>query len=313
MSCPHHTPNIAAEPPWFWRHVHFRLPHRLLLGCVLLLVLNTACVLDRTGQSRSMGLQDDLAGTKVQVDAIQRQVDDQLTSTSAKLVEVQENAQLSRRNLADSEALLDMLMSELQALRGLVEALGYRMARDEERSTRLQDDSNFRLKELEKRLAVIEGVASALTEASSEANADREGAVQSDEPLETGETLSAEDTLAKAQSYVDAGRHSVAQAFLRGFPRKYPDSPLREQAQFLLGESLRMDQQYTEAIQAYQLMIEGFSQSSMVPMAMLRQGEAFLGLGAEEDAKVFFEELVRAYPKSDAATLARSHLQKSRE
>ncbi len=46
------------------------------------------------------------------------------------------------------------------------------------------------------------------------------------------------------------------------------------------------------------------------PPALLRQGDCFDGMGRKEDATIFYEDVIRRYPKSKAAKTAKSRLGK---
>ena len=43
---------------------------------------------------------------------------------------------------------------------------------------------------------------------------------------------------------------------------------------------------------------------------MLRQGECFAAMGQNDNAKLFYEEVIRQHPKSDATKQARALLKK---
>lgn len=281
------------------------LPSTGLLGLWLVLsgLLLPACVVDRTGQSRSLSLQQDLAQTHSQVQGLQRQVDDRLSSTSARLVEMEESAELSRRNLADSGALLDTLVSEMQGLRGTFEEVNHRMVESEQRNARLQEDLEFRLQEIEKRLVSLEKAQAAMMLATPQS-----GGAELIDASESGEKLTAEETLKKARGYFEAGSYKISLAFLRPYKKRFPTDPNLEEVQFLLAESLRQDGDPRTALQEYQVLVDQYPKSARIPGVMLRQGECFIALGEVDSAKLFFNELVRAYPKAPEAEAARQKL-----
>ena len=167
---------------------------------------------------------------------------------------------------------------------------------------------DFRLQELEKRLTALEKAVDALPSALAKAQASS-GEV-APEALEAGEKLSAEDTLNRARTYFESGNYKTSLAFLKGFKKRFSNAPApqREEAQFLLAESLFRDGEAKSAIQEYQVLLDEFPRSSRIPTVMLRQGDAFLALKAKEDAEIFFSELIRAYPKSPEAETARARL-----
>ncbi len=286
------------------------LPARL---AVLLLGISpvTGCVVDRTGQSASGTLQQDLALTHTQVQALQRRMDDELSRTSARLVEAEETAQLSRRNLADSGALLTTMVAELQSLRGTFEEFSHQVQAGDERLERFQADIDFRLGEFDKRLAAVESAVAYLDLPlpSPESERAEETGVKDTSKRGTSDAIGAGETLERARKYFDAGDYRVTLAFLKEFKHRFPEDPHLEEALFLLGESYFRDGQPVEAIQAFQALIENFPTSDRIPNVMLRQGEALQAMGQKEDARLFFSELIRAYPDSEAANAAKAHLE----
>lgn len=278
---------------------------RRLLLSALCLLSTTGCIVDRTGQSRTLSLQQDLAQTHSQVQGLQRQVDDQLNRTSARLVEMEENAALNRRNLADSGALLDTMVSEMQSLRGTFEQVSNKLSQSDQRSERLQEDLEFRLQEIEKRLVALEKAQAAMLLAAAQGEATSAELVDASE---SGEKLTGDETLKKARSYFEAGNYKIALAFLRSFKKRFPNDPGAEEAQMLLADSLRLDGDLRGALQEYQVLVDTYPKSSRLSTVMLRQGEAFIALNDQESAKLFLNELIKAWPKSADAEAARTLL-----
>ena len=306
--------NLAANPRRCGlgaRSAHLLLARYLPLFAALVSPLLFGCVIDRTGQSASTTLQEDLALTHTQVQALQRRMDDELSRTSARLVEAEETAQLSRRNLADSGALLTAMVTELQSLRGTFEEFSHQVQAGDERLERFQSDVDFRLEEFDKRLSAVEAAVAYLdlpAPPQQETTGESPDAEATPSPG-AGDAISASETLARARKYFDAGDYRVTQAFLKEFQKRYPDDPNLEEALYLLGESYFRDGRLIDAIQAFQALIEHFPASDRIPGVMLRQGEALKSMGQLEDAKLFFSELIRAYPDSKAAATAKSHLE----
>lgn len=280
------------------------LGRTLLIG-VLIAVSFTGCIVDRTGQSRTLSLQQDLAQTHSQVQGLQRQVDDQLNRTSARLVEMEENAALNRRNLADSGALLDTMVSEMQSLRGTFEQVSNKLSQSDQRSERLQEDTEFRLQEIEKRLVALEKAQAAMLLAAAQGEATSAELVDASE---SGEKLTGEETLKKARSYYEAGNYKIALAFIRSFKKRFPTDPGAEEAQMLLADSLRLDGDLQGALQEYQVLADTYPKSTRLSTVMLRQGEGFIALGDQESARLFLNELIKAWPKSADAEAARTLL-----
>jgi TolA-binding protein len=54
--------------------------------------------------------------------------------------------------------------------------------------------------------------------------------------------------------------------------------------------------------------IEKYPKGNKVPASLLKQGFAFLNLGDKSNSRLILEELIRKYPKSNEAKIARDKL-----
>ncbi len=107
-----------------------------------------------------------------------------------------------------------------------------------------------------------------------------------------------------AAQWVDARR--LYDAFIN----RYAQDPRASKAQFNIGESYMAEKRYSNAIGAYTKVVDNFPKSEIVPDAMYKNGLAFYALKYCGDAKVYFQELLKRYPKTnwkkDAAEQLRS-------
>jgi len=95
-----------------------------------------------------------------------------------------------------------------------------------------------------------------------------------------------------AQQWVDARR------LLEAFVNRYPQDPRAAKAQFNIGEAYGGEKRYANAIGAYTKVVDNFPKSEIVPDAMYKNGVAFYQLKYCSDAKVYFQELLKRYPKT---------------
>jgi tol-pal system protein YbgF len=117
---------------------------------------------------------------------------------------------------------------------------------------------------------------------------------------ETPDALYAEaDKRLAAQQWTDARR------LYEGFVNRYPNDPRAARAQFDIGEAYAGEKRFANAIGAYTKVVDNFPKSEVVPDAMYKNGLAFYALKYCGDAKVYFQELLKRYPrtswKKDAA------------
>jgi tol-pal system protein YbgF len=79
-------------------------------------------------------------------------------------------------------------------------------------------------------------------------------------------------------------------------------------AQFWLGEIYYHEKWYEKAILEYQKVIEGYPKGKKTPSALLKQGLAFLNLGDNANAGLILKELIRKFPDSNEANVAKNKL-----
>jgi tol-pal system protein YbgF len=79
-------------------------------------------------------------------------------------------------------------------------------------------------------------------------------------------------------------------------------------AQFYIGESNYFQNKFEEAILEYQTLVSGYPKNPLVSTALLKQGLSFQALGDKASAKLIYQKVVREYPKSYSAGIARERL-----
>lgn len=79
-------------------------------------------------------------------------------------------------------------------------------------------------------------------------------------------------------------------------------------AQYYIGECLYFQNQFEDAILEYQVLVTGYPKNSLVSAALLKQGLSFQATGDVASAKLLYQKVVREYPKSYSAGVARERL-----
>jgi tol-pal system protein YbgF len=110
---------------------------------------------------------------------------------------------------------------------------------------------------------------------------------------ETPDALFAEaDKRLAAQQWADARR------LYEAFVNRYPQDSRAAKAQYNIGEAYLGEKRFANAIRAYTTVVDNFSKSEIVPDAMYKNGVAFYALKYCSDAKVYFQELLKRYPRT---------------
>jgi tol-pal system protein YbgF len=106
----------------------------------------------------------------------------------------------------------------------------------------------------------------------------------------------------------NAARYEVAAGEFQSVLQFYPTDDLAGSAEFYLGEIAYRQQNYAEAVKAYNAVLEGFSGSPKAPAAQLRKGLALIQLGKKDSGIHELRSLIQRHPQTPEAAQARSKL-----
>ncbi|MEI7694308.1 MAG: tol-pal system protein YbgF [Chlorobium sp.] len=87
--------------------------------------------------------------------------------------------------------------------------------------------------------------------------------------------------------------------------KSYPKSELADKAQFQLAESFFAEKKYENAILEYQVVIAKYLKSGKRPSALYKQALSFEKIGDPVNAKARYKDLLKVYPNSPEAGLAK--------
>jgi tol-pal system protein YbgF len=105
-----------------------------------------------------------------------------------------------------------------------------------------------------------------------------------------------------------AGRHVEAAAGFRDFLKQHANHDFADNAQYWLGECYYDQKDYPMALREFRRVVEKYPQGNKVPDALLKVGFAHLALGSTEVGRQTLEQVVRSYPRHEAAGLANAKL-----
>ena len=115
-----------------------------------------------------------------------------------------------------------------------------------------------------------------------------------------------EDNLYRtAKLAFDQGDSGAARKKFEELIQRFPNSEHADNAQFWIGEIYYREKWYEKAILEYQKVIEKYPKGNKVPASLLKQGLAFSNLGDKSNSRLILEELIKKYPKSNEAKIAK--------
>jgi tol-pal system protein YbgF len=106
-----------------------------------------------------------------------------------------------------------------------------------------------------------------------------------------------------------AGNYSLAVQGFESYLRAFPRSPRAHEAQLYIGESLAWEKKDMDAVTAYDRVIANYPGSASVPTAYYKRGLAFERLGEPARARESYEAVIKQFPESQQATLAKNRLE----
>jgi len=242
--------------------------------------------------------------------ALNNQLEQLNKEAEADMARYQENDQASRARYAELHAFLNDLREEMRQFRGEME----RGTHDAQKRLADQVGQEARLTSVEKslqgfldRIVRIEqylGMEPSEKITSSDTDTDQDE-TKKDE-LKVHET--SEGLYARAKQLFDKGEYENARELFRSLLKEYPKSQKAGNAQFWLGELYYREKWYEKAILEYQKVIESYPKGNKTPGALLKQGFAFLNLDDKANARLILKELIRKFPDSNEANVAKNKL-----
>jgi tol-pal system protein YbgF len=113
-----------------------------------------------------------------------------------------------------------------------------------------------------------------------------------------------------SQAYADYARGNYDLA-IQGFSeyiRNYPATDFTDNAQYWIGECLYGKKLYNEAVEAWNVLFRDYPSSDKLPDGRVKKGMALERLGRRSQALVEYRYVVDRFPNSQAARIAREHL-----
>jgi tol-pal system protein YbgF len=205
-----------------------------------------------------------------------------------------------RRVLADTRSDLQAQQRELQAMRGELESAQGR------RSLRRTDVAPGPLGE--DPVAMVPGADVAPSPPAPPQPPGGPGGEVGREIARLGGDQPGEDEYRTALALVEQQNCAEAVPRLRSYLRKYPDTPLSDNAQYWIGECYYAQRDFNNAILAFYDVTRRYPKGDRVCAAMLKQGLAFAELGDAADARIVLERLIHSHPECEEVNQARATL-----
>ena len=190
-----------------------------------------------------------------------------------------------QRSLLDQQEQFESLRKEAAQLRGEKEELTQELRKQQNLAKDLAQGVDERLRKFEPVKVKVDGV---------------------EFLAEPAEVRAYDDAVAVFRK----GDFTAASASLGDFIRRYPKSGYASTALFWLGNAQYANREYKEAIRNFSVLLVGSPNHVRAPEAMLSVANCQLELKDIKAARKTFEEVIKTYPQSEAASAARERLSK---
>lgn len=232
-------------------------------------------------------------------------VSKQMDEVTARDEEFEED---TRGRHASFQTLLRDVREEIAQLRGQLETTQYQLQKvatqEESREADLKRLEKAVQSHLDRIVRIEEYLGLEPSEKLVSSETAQEGAIEEGEEIrETPEEL-----YRRAKELFDQGEYENARELFRSFVNQFPKSKVADNAQFWLGEIYYREKWYEKAILEYQKVIENYPDGNKTPSALLKQGFAFLNLNDQANARLILKELIRKFPDSNEARVAKNKL-----
>ncbi len=130
-------------------------------------------------------------------------------------------------------------------------------------------------------------------------------------PLPAPTELAKQEYEAALAALRDKQKPAEAVKAFKRFVRTHSKHRLVSNAYYWLGEGYFAQENYPAALKTFSKLSRKYPRSAKVPYALLRSAEAQLFLGKEAKGQSTLQELLRRFPKSEAAQQARARMRSS--
>jgi tol-pal system protein YbgF len=104
------------------------------------------------------------------------------------------------------------------------------------------------------------------------------------------------------------GNYDLSISEFRQYVETYPSSEMADNAQYWIGEALYAKRKFAEAISEFDKVITLFAKGDKVPAARFKKAMVLNEMGQADLARLEFQALIKLYPKSNEAVLAKQQI-----
>jgi len=221
--------------------------------------------------------------------------------------------QALRHQAATLRQQIAALNDDIRILTGRIEELEFSIGRQKQKEAETTGSKQARLDQLAESASINDGRIDRIEqylnfETSKPAAAPAKTTTKIVPATKVTNELSEDEIYRQAKQAFDQGNSDAARNKFKELIERHPKSERADNAQFWIGEIYYREKWYEKAILEYQKVIENYPKGNKVPASLLKQGFAFLNLGDKANSRLILQELIKKYPKTNEANIAKDKL-----
>ena len=255
---------------------------RVPAGCAALL-LSGAATLAQAGMFDDEEARKAIVDLRNRVAAVDEQLKVRTAESTAANAQLLEQLGALRRSLLDLNNQLEAMRGEIAKLRGNDEQIARDLAEVQRKQKDLGQVTDERLRKLEPVKVSLDG---------------KEFVVEQDEKKAYDDAIGA----------IRNGEFDKSVVLLAAFQKRYLGSAYLDSVRFWLGNALYGKRDYKEAINAFRGFVAAAPEHPRAPEALLALANSQAEMKDNRGARKTIDDLVKAYPQSEAAQAGRERL-----
>lgn len=222
--------------------------------------------------------------------------------------ETKNTGESANKRIAATKADMDKLSSDIQKLRGDIDALRVGVVTGQLPGTDPEKEGSVAatLNAINTRLESVEANQEDLLDSLKKAGLGKKGGSAAKPAADTAKKKPSGGVEELQAAYDDKKYKQVSEDAMKLI--KEAKGPDRDTARFLLAESLFKLGKMRDAALRYNELVEGKPAAKYLPVSKMRIGDCFKNLGDVATASLYYEELIKEFPKSDEAGKAKEKL-----
>jgi len=256
-----------------------------------------------TVESGSAALKGEMAGIRKDVEKVDEKTAETFRSIRSGQAEIRADMTEMRDQIQQIRGTLDGLRKDLSAI-----AVKTNRREDEDKTLNLKEkleNLNFKINFIENFLGV--GKKEEEAEAAGEKNG-KPPATPAPKDTAGKAKTDKESLYAAAYELFREAKYEKSREAFENFLKQYPDTEFSDNAQFWIGECYYFEKKYEKAIVEYEKVTKNFPEGNKLPYALLKQGLSFLKLGDKASGKLLLQQVIKDFPNTSQARIARAKL-----